>query len=76
LGIAYTGLFPLQEEKETYVKHRHDGYYLAIGADYRMTNNHSFFLRFVYEDYPLSDNHQFQGNDKIKMPHIKIGYTM
>ena len=51
------------------------GYYIAVGADYKIKISHAIFIRLVYENYSNSDGLQYYGNDKINMPQMKIGYT-
>ena len=72
-GIACTYL--KEEDEVTLLRHSYFGYYLAAGADYTIGTSHAVFVRLVYEDYPLQDVLQLYGNDKISLPHIKIGYT-
>ena len=84
-GIAYTYLKNLKEKvavtpyEEIHgvglLRHSFWGYYLAVGADYRIRTNQAVFVRLVYENYPFRDALQHYGKDKISLPHIKIGYT-
>jgi outer membrane protein W len=76
-GIAYTHLFRSRDEKQVgnLLRHNYFGYYLAAGADYKISTNNSVFIRFVYEMYPFYDSTQFFMQDKISLPHLKTGYT-
>ena len=73
-GIAYTHLGG-ELAKIGMLPGSFFGYYLALGADYRIKTSSAIFIRLVYEDYPLTDVAQKNGIDKISMPHVKIGYT-
>ncbi len=77
-GIAYTYLFYSSGENKyaPMLKRRHLGYYLAVGADYKLRTSNAVFIRLVYEDSPMrGDKTQRNGIDKISLPHVKIGYT-
>jgi len=73
-GAAYTQLGG-ELAKQQILRSNFFGYYLAVGADYRIRTSQAIFIRLVYENYPLHDAAQGFGDDKISMPHIKIGYT-
>ena len=73
-GVAYTHLGGVVV-KYGMLRPQLFGYYLALGADYRIRTSSAVFIRLVYEDYPSQDSTQSYGNDKISIPHLKIGYT-
>ena len=73
-GVAYThlgGKVVKYDMLRSYLL----GYYLGLGADYRIKTSQAIFIRLVYEDYPFSDSLQLYGNDKINMLQAKLGFT-
>ncbi|MDR0231116.1 MAG: hypothetical protein LBI82_03240 [Dysgonamonadaceae bacterium] len=70
-GAAFTYL----NEDRDILRQKHYGYYLALGADYKIKTSQAIFIRLVYEDYPFADQMQQLDHDKIRLPHIKLGYT-
>lgn len=72
---AFTYLFPLTGDADAVdIKRRHFGYYLAMGADYAVGKQQSVFVRLVYENYPFGDRAEDNGQDKLLIPHVKVGY--
>jgi hypothetical protein len=72
-GIALTYL--LEEKGAGVLRPIHYGYYLALGANYKITASHAVFIRLVYENYLTQDMMQKYGNDRISLSSVKIGYT-
>jgi len=73
-GVAYTKLGGVLV-KYGMLRSTFFGYYVAVGADYKIKTSHAIFIRLVYENYPFSNALYLNGNDKINMLQMKIGYT-